>query len=311
MNKYGRGLIGVCIGSLVVYYFSSQLSGHWIEIFRWTHRVDLLPLLSSIFLLILYHLISAWFYKNWLFSFGEEIEWSVSFRILFISQMARFLPGGIWGHVGRIYLGNKEGIPKKKMVLASTGHLALNVLTGIILASTLLPLKGSPTSNSQIGPFLVIGSIFLSLILPKGISIAEVWLYKKKIKRLSPIQFVPTFKLSMMYIGQWLLYGIAFWLFLISFQVIEQISFNKTMSALAFSGSGVLMTPFVPGGIGVREGILSYLLNPPLKASEAAIVAIFSRIWLLCADLICFGLALCLNTKLTQLKVLLKLRKDP
>ncbi len=83
------------------------------------------------------------------------------------------------------------------------------------------------------------------------------------------------------------------------------------MSALAFSGSGVLMTPFVPGGIGVREGILSYLLNPPLKASEAAIVAIFSRIWLLCADLICFGLALCLNTKLTQLKVLLKLRKDP
>jgi len=303
LNKSVRGLIGISIGLLTAYYFSTQLSGHWFELFRWTHRVDFLPLVFSIFLLILYHFIAAWFYKKWLHFFGEETEWSVSFKILYISQMARFLPGGIWGHVGRIYLGDKEGIPKKKMVLASIGHLALNVLTGVILASALIPFKAIRLSNSLIGPFLVVGVIILSLILPKGASILELWSYKKNgTNKISPIRFIQIFKLSMMYIGQWFLYGIAFWLLLMSFQIIEQISFKKTMGALAFSGSGVLMTPFIPGGIGVREGLLSFLLQPSLTSSDAAIVAIFSRIWLLLVDLICFGLAFSLKSDLMFFK---------
>jgi len=298
MKKGLRWVSGALVICAVIYYFSIQLSGEGADLVRFYQRIRLLPLLLSIQILILYHFILAFFFKLWLKLTGEAISWARSFRILYISQMARFLPGGIWGYVGRVYLGEGDGLPKKKIILASAAQLFLNLLTGGILAAIFFVWNGGfPGLRGEIVFSLLLGAALLFGGLFGGLWLLNQILLKKKRREggLFRIPFASFFKMFFFYLGHWFLYGAAFWFFIVSVQMSETLPFSKVMEALSISGSSVLAAPFVPGGIGVREGLLAFVLNPPLLAKDAALLALFSRIWLILVDLICFGLAFSLN----------------
>ena len=52
------------------------------------------------------------------------------------------------------------------------------------------------------------------------------------------------------------------------------------------------MTLITPGGLGVREGILSLLLTSCLPPATATLVALLSRLWVICVEIILAGVAL-------------------
>ena len=51
------------------------------------------------------------------------------------------------------------------------------------------------------------------------------------------------------------------------------------------------MTLITPGGLGVREGILSLLLTSCLPPATATLVALLSRLWVICIEIILAGVA--------------------
>ncbi|HET6370464.1 MAG TPA: lysylphosphatidylglycerol synthase domain-containing protein, partial [Nitrospiria bacterium] len=278
--RWWRYIAGATVIGLAAYYFSVQMEGRWFDLVSWSYRVGPMTFLFSVQLLVFYHFVLAWLFKSWVKLFGEDLPWVKSFKVLYISQMARFLPGGVWGYVGQVYLGGQEGIHRGKLVLASVGHMALNVMSGVIIAAALVPV-GTPWSPTWRSLSVVLVGMGLAIAL---YSPAIRWLGRRlggnqgSQKSWSRIETASFLKLFLMYGAHWLLYGGAFWFFLDSLQVSDRLTFGEATGSLALAGVAGLITPFVPGGLGVREGVLAFLLKPSLGASGAAAVSLLSRV---------------------------------
>jgi len=292
-------LAGAVILGATAAYFSSVTSGHWAELLQWRERFQPLPFFVAVSLLILYHSFLAWLFGRWLGLLGGSLAWARSFKVIYISQMARFLPGGIWGYAGQVYLGAQQGVPASTVMIASGAHALLNVITGIILALLLIPKAGMMGTTWNLAPVLLMGTAAAAVLLPGGVRFFQRRLCAGSTRTEGDgrIGFRSLCGLSLLYSLHWVLYGLAFWFYLRSLDVASQLSFGSALGALAGAGVMGLIVPFVPGGLGVREGTLAFLLQPALAAPDAAFVSLFSRVWLLFADLICFGIALCLNPR--------------
>jgi hypothetical protein len=78
----------------------------------------------------------------------------------------------------------------------------------------------------------------------------------------------------------WVIGGIGFYLFVDSvFPVAPQYILFLT-GALAISSTLGLITIFAPSGLGVREGVLVYLLSFMMVAPVGVIISILTRIWM-------------------------------
>lgn len=295
MNRAIRyGLAAALLGGAGV-YFTRLLAGHGDDLISWGKRVDPGVFLLAVSTLVLYHGIVAWFFKRWLMLLGGALSWSRLFRVIYASQMARFLPGGFWGYVGQVYLGSREGVGAGKMILASGAHTLLNVMTGLLLALWLLPKSGVSGLAWGAGPILWVGTAASVALLPRGMKFLHRRFSAAGDDGPGRLETSSLLGFSFLYGAHWLLYGVAFWIFLLSVHAVERLTFAKAFGALALAGVAGLVVPFVPGGLGVREGTLAFLLEPSLGPSEAAFVSLFSRVWLLIVDLICLGIALCLS----------------
>jgi len=111
-----------------------------------------------------------------------------------------------------------------------------------------------------------------------------------------PVQFAVEKKvggkiLLMYYIG-WNLYGLAFYLFLISvsdFPADHILQAAGVFCAAYLVGYWSILTP---GGLGVREAILVLLLGPYFGPGVAAAIAAFARLWSIIGEVIASVVAL-------------------
>ena len=95
------------------------------------------------------------------------------------------------------------------------------------------------------------------------------------------------FRLIPYYCGYWLLWAIGFYLQIISLSNAE----ISIFSGLGFPLAGTLgiLAIVAPGGLGVREGILTgYLSLAGLPINEAMTIAIATRLWFLTGEIIIF-----------------------
>ena len=51
------------------------------------------------------------------------------------------------------------------------------------------------------------------------------------------------------------------------------------------------MSFMTPGGLGIREGVLSLFLTPCLPTGTATLVALLSRVWVIITEIILAGIA--------------------
>jgi hypothetical protein len=95
-----------------------------------------------------------------------------------------------------------------------------------------------------------------------------------------------------LYLCAWLVYGLAFFLFTRSITFIDP-SYIFSFFGI-FAGAYIigLIAVFVPGGLGVREGILAGLLSAFFPFPVAVAIAFGSRIWITAAELLCVVIAL-------------------
>jgi len=98
------------------------------------------------------------------------------------------------------------------------------------------------------------------------------------------------------YSVSWLLFGLAFLVFV---KALAQASFSMYPSftgAFAFSVNVGFLAIFVPGGIGVREGLLVLLLSSLFPAffpvPVATMISLLARLWVTVVELLCFLIAI-------------------
>lgn len=58
----------------------------------------------------------------------------------------------------------------------------------------------------------------------------------------------------------------------------------------SFSATAGLVVIFVPYGLGVKEGLLTLLLQPFLPAESAVLISLASRLWTIACELLAAGI---------------------
>lgn len=274
----------VLIGA--AYYLYRQIAPHWAEIrarqFAW--HPGALALGSLIVLLTLAVFVGAWITSlRWC---AARISALDAAKVWFTSNLARFLPGGVWQFASLAVMSGRYGVSATVATATVLLEQVVLLLTGLAVVAVFTP----AVLHTTWWQGAVVGGVILGILMlavPGGRmgrwlaqhvpSISLVW------SRLRAPQLLTFF---LILIVPWLLYGMAFRLLAIG--LLGGVSAPAGFYIAAFTGSylaGVIAV-FAPAGLFVREAALIGVLTPVLGGGDAVILALASRIWLTALEII-------------------------
>jgi len=284
---------------IFVFYFLTKLiytNWHEIQTFDW--HIDYLMLSLSLIILSMSFILLAFGWHLILRTLNAVTNPIECLRIYMISQLARYIPGKVFMFVGRLIMAEQLGVTK---TLSSVSVLfeAIVSTSGVFIAMLIMYSLASDMQIAWIHPWKI-GILFgvgLAVLNPKLITILINKTYKLRYK-CSPDITIPKFRyyktmvLCLYYTFLWMLMGLAF--YMLVYSLIGRLAPSKFVFELAciflFSWLAGFLCYIAPGGIGVREAVMTLSLKDFFPLPLVSIIVVVSRIWFILGELI--GLAI-------------------
>jgi len=213
-----------------------------------------------------------------------------------LSIFGKYIPGKLWIIFGRSeYIAQKYSHSRKDLSVLSFETQVISLWTGLIfgLIGVIFIEKLEIYGLLSFIIFILISIILFS---PRFFNLSNKLLNKifhkdLKLKKLSTRNIFTTLPY---FIINWLLWCLSFF-FLAKSMIGIQISFTVGLG-FALAGSIGILAIFAPGGIGVREGILTgYLAFCGINLQQATTIALTSRLWFLTGEIFIFLIAVILR----------------
>lgn len=259
-----------------------------LEIVNWNFLV------VGFFFLIITNLLSSVTWWQILKGLGEKVSFIIAFRVWVISNTGRLIPGVIWQYLGRIEMSYRAlKVPRYKTSTSILIETTLVLVTGIILSFPLIFFQ----SNTILSRVLFLLTLLLLVILhPKilnrGLSLISKYIFRKQRLFKKHLLFKEIFLYFLLYLINFVLHAAA--LFFVIKGFVPSFSLIKIVELIPiYSMSWVIgfITIFAPGGLGVTDLSLSYLLSPIIPLGQASAVALLYRLISIIAELIVFTIA--------------------
>ncbi len=276
---------------------------NWSQVQGFSWQFDYWLLIISFLLqfLTLFWLVKIW--QRMLRHTGSSVPYFKLFKVWFYANLGKYLPGKVWQFLGMIYMLEKEGVPRRSSF--STGVMAqsFSVISGMFISVIFLGADLYHRFFSR-KPALMTGLVILSLgtlmllcypkvlerILNLGLGIIKKEKITLDIKGKDVIIYLLSYSLS------WLLFGLAFLIFVKSMTQADFKMYLTLTGAYAFSLNIGFLAIFTPGGIGVREGVLVFLLSSFFPLPVSTLISLLSRLWMTVGEVVCFVIALPLKS---------------
>ena len=211
-----------------------------------------------------------------------------SLKVRIFSDFGKYIPGKVFAYGILFYSYDQKGISKKKVMVCSLQELIAGTLAAILVS--LISLFFVDIDALERYRWILVVMVALSLVLiHPAILKFFLNLVLKTFKR-EPLELTSTYGQilldTLLFLLNWLLFGVGFFLFIHSFYDCPISYFFYTTGAFALAGIIGFVAIFAPAGLGVREGVLVFILSKVFPAAVAAIIAVVSRIWMTLCELI-------------------------
>ncbi len=280
-------IIGGILIVILLLYVLKPFIKNWNETVKLFKTFKILSLIIGIVLLSLVVCAYPLIWRSILSKFGTKIGVRQAYKSWVYSNVGKYIPGKVWQFAGRIML-TKEAYGEVIVITM----LLETVISGV--ASIIVFLWGTLVG----GIFTAAWVKYLSVSLPILIVLLHPFFLKQILKILSKIRKVElhenfTMKYTdillylIIYIFLWGMTGLAFWLMFAGSSI--KIALIDLASSYALSWVIGYASLFAPGGLGVREGAIAFLLNlkyPPVVSSTFAVL---TRISFIVTDFLLFG----------------------
>jgi len=220
---------------------------------------------------------------------GTQITLWSSYLQLAVVTVGKYVPGKVWGFVARAGEMYRQQIPVHLSVMCSVVEQML-LMTGALLIAIVAALIALPKywiAIIVIGVFLLLAAIVASSKIPA----LTRWLLRHR-----NIQDIPEkvpeyhakriFRFTLAYSVLWVLSGLIF--SIIYFSLFDASITRENVAALTLANTAGIVLGFfaffVPGGIGVREAITTFVLAGFIPVREALLAAVCYRAWLILID---------------------------
>ena len=299
MNTVLKKVIGLAVAGVILFFIIRNLISGLGQLGTYEFNVSYVRVVGSFAVLALLFPVYGRVWQYMLGKFGYHLSWRRSMRVWILSQAGRYIPGKIWFALGRIYLCEREGVPRAVATVATGLELVLVLASAIIvfgLAAALSPsLPGRPYA---LGLLLV--PAIVAAVHPRVIRSLLVRL--KKMPADFRLAYADTLKILGFYVVCWCIYGIGFFLVGTSLDLgtaAPELQSADTAGIIpdmiginALSWSAGLVSVVTPAGLGVREGISGILLARVVGKPYPALIPLVARIWVTAAELGTMGIFL-------------------
>lgn len=288
MEKAARAAIkwAAIIGILL--FFLKYTYDNWVEVRGHEWQFNYLLLLLSLTALIGYLFLSAHLWGRILSKMGCRLGHWDTLKVWTYSQMGRYLPGRVWMILGRMHLCKKHNIGKKEIAISTILEIFFLVSGGTIFSLLALAEEAMAFSKYTL---LATAPIIAAAIYPRWFEGLIGFLIKIRTKREVKVDFgqANTAKFLLAYTFSWLLMGSAFVLFVGSFLGFPANKFFPLMGVFSLSWIAGFLSFLTPSGLGVREGIMVFLLAKDFTMPVAILISVLSRIWISAGDALSLG----------------------
>lgn len=212
--------------------------------------------------------------------------------------MGRYIPGTVPWIAGKIYMAASYGISKSRLAVSSLLEGGMQIIATMVVSFLLigfdpriqiipLGLKLILIAISVIGIIVLYPPIFNGL-MALGFRLVRGQKPHDEL-RINGIAVVRSFGL---YAVNNFTNGIS--CFLVTLALVPDLSIGTIWYVIGAFGVSVaigMATPFVPSGIGVRDGAQLVLLTAVMSKEEALVVTVFTRLWSVVVDVLFFLVA--------------------
>ncbi|HPK03675.1 MAG TPA: hypothetical protein PLS90_14600 [Candidatus Sumerlaeota bacterium] len=200
---------------------------------------------------------------------GTSFRHSQMLKIYAVTQLAKYVPGGVWHFVAR-GIAYSEAKMKTRRIAQNIVVENLILLGGAVCVGLVGMLPTSPGLAFVAPPirFLTIGAALL--IYPVAVYGAAA-IIRRDVPARSRLAVV------LFQLGAWLPIGAAFHFMIVALGI-SHVPPAYAAGTFTLCWAIAFVAVFVPGGIGLREALLVYMLGPFMPASAAFTVAVLSRI---------------------------------
>jgi uncharacterized membrane protein YbhN (UPF0104 family) len=215
-----------------------------------------------------------------------------------LSIFAKYIPGKLMTVLSRaLYIEKKYNIPLKKVSFESLKTQLLSLWVGLLIGSVIF--------------FVIKLNIWIKLVAIVFLLAFFLFLFSYKLRNLIIYTFKLVFKKDLNYpvlnlkdslqvfpsfFLNWLAWCLGYYLLCLS--IIDYTIPITVGLSFALASVIAILTLIAPGGIGVREAVLtSVLIAYGVDKQDAITLSIVSRLWFLIGEVFIFSLAMILNLK--------------
>ena len=262
--------------------------------FDWQIRVWVLALSVAAHVFVLCTGVYIWSRVLHFFA-SRDTPFPALLRVWALSNVARYIPGGIWRLLAAARLASSTGMSQVVTLSAMVVHVLLSLVSACVTAAFTLPLAALGVPD-RLALVLRVGVVIGALVcvhpawINLGLRLVPRALHRDVLAWHA--RWIDGLGLLCLSIVSWLLFGGAFYLFLLSLAPIplSALPASAGVNALSFAAGAVMVV--APAGLGVKELAMTGLLAPLLPAGVAAVIAVASRLWAIAAELALAGIAL-------------------
>jgi uncharacterized membrane protein YbhN (UPF0104 family) len=211
---------------------------------------------------------------------GQKSDFLHLMRLYSVTQLGKYVPGGVWQFVGRGVGYRMEGMSARSIFVALGLENAALILGSFWFGYFLSLITRAQWIAGPPGflwaPALILTLLYLLLEPPRRFFPQEAGGGNRpRASRSGRVL------LLLLQGGIWALLGLSFYLVLLGVGI-HSVPLIDAAGVFALSWLAGFLAVFVPGGIGVREGVLGFLLAPYVEAPVAFAGALIARLlWLI------------------------------
>ncbi|MDO4888427.1 MAG: lysylphosphatidylglycerol synthase domain-containing protein [Actinomycetaceae bacterium] len=217
---------------------------------------------------------------------GSAIEARVAARIFFSSQVAKYLPGGVWNFVAAAEVGRDYAISRRRSVTSLMVAVAISIITGMLLA--ILALLFGPGGLWQ-------SYWWVAAALPVGIAVLTPPVLNRVlgvVLRLArregleaPLTWSACGRCAAWALAAWVVIGTQVWLMLTCLGARANLAtFFLAVGGYALGWTVGFLVVFIPAGAGVREVALGAVLAGVVDSGALVVVVLLVRLLTTVAD---------------------------
>ncbi len=300
LGKKLKILIGWLLAIVILAFLVRMIYINRAELAQWQWDIDWLKAIISAVLLFLAYITAAIAWRKIIYGFGHRIGLSDSFRIVYLANLGRYIPGKIWQVFGMVALAREVGIPARislaSFVLAQAYALPASFLLIPIFIGNINSMESLAIySNIFYLLFAITFLIFLFFFFrPDQFNKTLNWVLK--ILKRDPVEYKPDIKnrvaIFVWYLITWTRFGLAFFYFLEALLDNSTLPLNYAVGTYIAAYILGYISFLSPGGLGFREGVMTALLTPFLGVGVSVSISLIHRVWITCAEAIISLIAL-------------------